>query len=144
MKDSFMMNCKNVKLGRKFLCLVWKNFHVVMKIYNFILDFLKFDCMWSVKTIPTRVCTVTVSHLWVWGKLTHIWYIYHKIVQCSFVSPSTICAQRKLLCKRILHYFPGLKAHHKVFPQQTAAVILDKSTCDSCWLVVHQNLMFCI
>ena len=56
---------KNVKLqcSRKFLCLVWKNFHVVMKIYNFILDFLKVDCMWSVKTIPTRVRTVTVGHL---------------------------------------------------------------------------------
>ena len=40
-----------------------KNVQVVMKIYNFILDFLKVDCMWSVKTIPTRVCTVTVGHL---------------------------------------------------------------------------------
>ena len=30
-----------------------KNVQVVMKIYNFILDFLKVDCMWSVKTIPT-------------------------------------------------------------------------------------------
>ena len=58
-----MMNCKNVKLGRKSVCLVWKNFHVVMKIYNFILDFLKVDCMWSVKTIPTPVRTVAVGHL---------------------------------------------------------------------------------
>ena len=55
-----LQECK----AREKICMFgWKNFHVVMKIYNFILDFLKVDCMWSVKTIPTPVRTVAVGHL---------------------------------------------------------------------------------